>query len=217
MDDHKLIYLVHQHEELFNMMHKRYNDNHFKDKTWRTIGEELDHTGAYCKTRWFSLRDQYRRAMKNKRGKSSQSSDSKKWKYEDEMSFLLPFLQERELVFSSNHGDDGTNNCDEMEGTGSPSHAFGDAEGREWEARRRKAEKGGGVRRSSSNREPPATILMKYILKKNELRPDHIENFFSSLAATVRSLKPIRQNVVKAKIFSIVSEMELEQLMEGQA
>jgi len=53
---------------------------------------------AVCKKTWTNLRDSFRRALKKKREtKSGQAASKiKKWKFEDEMSFLLPFMQERE-------------------------------------------------------------------------------------------------------------------------
>jgi len=58
----------------------------------------LPFSATVCKKTWTSLRDSYRRVLKRKREtKSGQAaSQNKKWKFEDEMSFLLPFMQERD-------------------------------------------------------------------------------------------------------------------------
>jgi hypothetical protein len=53
--------------------------------------------GQACKNRWISLRNQLREAIKKKKTKSGQAADiQKKWKYEDCISFAIPFFKERE-------------------------------------------------------------------------------------------------------------------------
>lgn len=53
-----------------------------------------------CKKSWALLRDAFRRAIKKTRElKSGQASvPTRKWKYEDEMSFLLPFFKDRPTI-----------------------------------------------------------------------------------------------------------------------
>jgi len=45
MDDEILIEKVRQYDELYNMAHKKYCDNHHKDVVWAKIGKELNTTG----------------------------------------------------------------------------------------------------------------------------------------------------------------------------
>jgi hypothetical protein len=60
---------------------------------------------------------------------------------------------------------------------------------------------------------------MKYILeKKNEENlkeknePSAIDQFFLSMCSTVKQFSPYHQHLAKTKIFSIISEIELENL-----
>lgn len=59
--------------------------------------------------------------------------------------------------------------------------------------------------------ETPSTVLMKYILEsKKNTAPDDIEQFFAGITTTVRSF-PLRDRAIaKAKIFEIVSNMEID-------
>ncbi|CAG4954040.1 unnamed protein product [Parnassius apollo] len=58
-------------------------------------------TAAACKQRWQGLRDAYRRALNKKKGKSGQAAkDIKKWKYEEEMSFVALFFAEKKPLES---------------------------------------------------------------------------------------------------------------------
>lgn len=54
-------------------------------------------SGNECKKAWALLRDTFRRSHKKKKDtKSGQASvREKKWRYEEEMSFLLPYMKER--------------------------------------------------------------------------------------------------------------------------
>ncbi|XP_046386245.1 uncharacterized protein LOC124156009 [Ischnura elegans] len=230
MDDEKLIYLVRQHEELFNVSHKKYSDNSQKDKTWRAIGAELHQSGGACKMRWFNLRDQYRRAMKSKRVKGAHAAENKKkWKYEDEMSFLLPFLQERDAVPFLLPLDE-FNNCNDGEmGESQTMYAMEESvddvkekDDQEPPSKTQERERGTPDihrrrgRRKLLPRRSLSAVLMKYVMEKSKIasKTDQIDNFFQSVAASVRTLTPIRQNLVKSKIFTIVSEIELDQLKE---
>ncbi|KAF0703279.1 variant-silencing SET domain-containing protein-like, partial [Aphis craccivora] len=59
-----------------------------------------------CKKTWNNLRDAFRRAMKKSQTTSGQSAKYiKKWKYEEEMSFLRPHMRERDTISSLNLSD----------------------------------------------------------------------------------------------------------------
>ncbi|KAG8276269.1 hypothetical protein J6590_069021 [Homalodisca vitripennis] len=52
-----------------------------------------------CKRKWSSIRDQLRRTLQKRKTKSGQASVAfRKYKYEDILSFLVPFLGEREGI-----------------------------------------------------------------------------------------------------------------------
>lgn len=52
-----------------------------------------------CKKKWSSIRDQLRRTLQKRKTKSGQATGSiRKYKFEDVLSFLVPFLGEREGV-----------------------------------------------------------------------------------------------------------------------
>lgn len=49
-----------------------------------------------CKARWSNIRDQYRKVLNKKKTSSGQASKKiLKYKYEDQLSFLKPYFQER--------------------------------------------------------------------------------------------------------------------------
>lgn len=60
-----------------------------------------------CKKTWLNLRESHRRAMKKRKTKSGQAAPTtKKWTFEDEMSFLVPHYKERNTISSVDYDDD---------------------------------------------------------------------------------------------------------------
>jgi hypothetical protein len=66
--------------------------------------------------------------------------------------------------------------------------------------------------------ESPSSILMKYFIdsekQQKEKSHDPIDLFFESIAGIVKQFSPYYQNSCKSKIFSIVSELEMQQMLE---
>jgi hypothetical protein len=60
---------------------------------------------------------------------------------------------------------------------------------------------------------------MKYFVERDKERQaeppvDPIDAFFKSIAATVTTFSPYHQNVCKSKLFSIVSEVEMTEILQ---
>ncbi|XP_047115649.1 transcription factor Adf-1-like [Schistocerca piceifrons] len=62
----KLIELVRQNVELYDMSCKKYSDTLFKEEIWKKIGLAIGRPGSDCRLRWVSLRDQFRKVIRNK-------------------------------------------------------------------------------------------------------------------------------------------------------
>ena len=72
-------------------------------------------------------------------------------------------------------------------------------------------------RRPVKPSETASSVLMKYIMEsdKGEKSSDSVDLFFQSVAATVKTFSPYFQNMCKSKVFSIVSELEMTQILEN--
>lgn len=73
---------------------------------------------AQCKKKWTCLRDGYRKAVKKRKPKSGDPKKKfKKWKYEDVMTFMIPFFSEREQKsnLDSDESEEETNDLIEDE------------------------------------------------------------------------------------------------------
>lgn len=219
---------------------------------------------AICKKTWVSLRDSFRRALKKKREtKSGQAASKiKKWKFEDEMSFLLPFMQERDTCsnlkdVSDNDNEDEPNEDDEYDDKNNDrgddrnddrgedqNYDRGDDrnddkhddkdddvdEESHAEDKRKKKQKEINRKMVSNTRnkenrwqkqpETALAMMMKYLLDKKTAKeqvtplPSAIDTFFSSIATTVKNFSPYYQNIAKSQIFSIITDLEMKQIMQ---
>ncbi|XP_076164977.1 uncharacterized protein LOC143145465 [Ptiloglossa arizonensis] len=226
MDDEKLILLVRNRECLFNLTHKDYTDTSLKMRIWKEIGEEMGLSGVECKHRWFSLRDQYRRSVRS--SKRTVSGQNRKWRYDQEMSFLLPRLQER---------DNWSNVSEEIESEeAKPLEA-------EESVNQYKDDQSGQQRpldplfiepelNSSSSRDetvvatyrPPSMSRSKKSKAKQKDETSSISSsskhpmdaFLYGVGQTIKTFPPIYQHMAKLKIFNIVSDIEMQLLMAPQ-
>ncbi|CAG9822199.1 unnamed protein product [Phaedon cochleariae] len=93
----RLILLVNDYNELYDMSNKNYSNQNRRDNIWSEIGKKLNENGDICKKKWKTLRDAFQKAAKSMQTKSGQAATiSRKWKYWDAMSFLLPHIKGRE-------------------------------------------------------------------------------------------------------------------------
>lgn len=180
------------------------------------------------------------------------------WKYEAEMSFLLPFLVERKSTSSrpissdefSDDDDSTQNNAPQMntelenvyikresspmstEMTENVPQIYADAPKvfplnveistendvntnslptvtQEAPVTRKRNIR---LRKTLVRAETSSSVLMRYLLEKNDSRQklDETDNFFLNMASMVKKLTPYKQAVARAKVFAIISEMELD-------
>jgi hypothetical protein len=155
--------------------------------------------------------------------KSGQSASVKipKWKYADEMSFVRPYLRERDTV--TNLEFDVKGETDEEELLQAESEHDGAAEQEEQtpaSAKNKSKNKifRGTLKRPRYQPETASAVLMKYLVERDKERQteppvDPVDAFFKSIAATVKTFSPYHKNICKSKIFAIVSEVEMTEIL----
>lgn len=169
-----------------------------------------------CKKVWQNLRDSFRRVLKKRKASRDLLLDGKPkvWKYEDEMSFLIPHfttrtsrllgsvernqLQSEEEQSIDNFVED---QCTIMEQNESIQFDSSD-----------------DTKATTSCADSSAT-LVKYVLENQEryrsrLEEDDITSFFINMAKTVKTFSRYRRAEAKSKVFAIVSQLEFEQISE---
>ncbi|XP_035998120.1 uncharacterized protein LOC105939494 isoform X3 [Fundulus heteroclitus] len=96
VDEERLIVQVENNSILYDAAHPFYKDNNRKDITWAEIATMLGGTAEQCKTKWRALRDSFVKCRKKGTLPSgSAGGTTKEWKFEKNMSFLIPYLQPR--------------------------------------------------------------------------------------------------------------------------
>ncbi|CAG9583312.1 unnamed protein product [Danaus chrysippus] len=236
MDDEKLLKIVRNYEFLYNLKHPKYMDNVKKDIAWKEIAEQLKQSAVACKKRWQCLRDSYRRALNKKKGKTGEAAKNiKPWKYEEEMLFVTPFFVERKAqdyvgltsddessdIFDENSA--AINIKDNETNVSDTSYTRLADEDSEKPHTQNKNTKKKVVKRISLRRKPfpTAVLLAKLVNNQNKLAPqrghDELDRFFLSISDTVKKFSTYEQALAKQRIFSLVSEMEIEQLASSSS
>ncbi|KAJ8705140.1 hypothetical protein PYW08_012460 [Mythimna loreyi] len=202
----RLIKLVKPCKFLYDLSDPKHGDQAHRDKAWKEIAAALDVQKSECKKSWILLREGYRRTLKKHIASKLDTTYKKdrpipKWVYEDEMAFLAPHLKHKELTLSTLYKDinveENSNNAD--------NHTNQDAAEQRPAKRSRTHE---ASRRTCAN-EAYSNTLIKYILEKTTKKND-VQNFFESISSTVQSFPPHDRAVAKARVFEVISQMELE-------
>ncbi|XP_077289260.1 uncharacterized protein LOC143913394 [Arctopsyche grandis] len=95
-DEEKLILVISLYPELYDIQNENYMNGIRKNNIWKGIGKEMGVKHTICKEKWKILRDGYHRNVKRRKFKGGDGPNkNKKWKYENQMEFLRPYLQER--------------------------------------------------------------------------------------------------------------------------
>ncbi|KAJ8979672.1 hypothetical protein NQ317_001072 [Molorchus minor] len=230
---------------------RRHKSSSFKNSKIFGIKNKLSHNSAAvklksaayqtlkiwtdeCKQRWESLRSQYRKICKIRETKTGQAATKrKKWRYEDEMSFLLPYIKDKQRLSSLDPDtayNDSDTNGEELQGK--DSQHKNDFENDEAERNTSQnipigtplSDTPPSTSRIKATprkriRHPPDTAsgtLMKYIISQKQQetenpKKDHIDLVFDSITATLH-IKLFDCVVLQqmAGLFEVVSEDDEE-------
>ncbi|XP_066154782.1 uncharacterized protein [Euwallacea fornicatus] len=224
--DEKLIELVRSHEELYNFDDRRYWDNVHKNKLWKEIGEQINKRADECKKRWESLRAQYRKICRSRNTKIGQPAEKfKRWKYEEEMSFILPYTKDKDrltLVNMDLSSDDSESFTEAHNVENTPPNEVDNAQESvsilplQVNTSNLKIVKKGQRRKATGKltHQPSATSDETPEAGPKSDTKDALDHFFEGIKATVRTFSPMDQLTAKTRIFNIVSEIETEYVFQ---
>lgn len=195
-----LINLVQEKRELYDHSCKLYNDYVGKKFLWSEISECLNIkgvSGPHCKERWEQLRAQFRRNIRNKK------NDINKWRYEDQMTFLKPFIKEKSRRLLLEEEDSLCSNTF-VEGNQEMKQEL-DTSDIESVLPAKKIRLSQNTYFPNSTEENVSSQIFPDFIK-NEINP--IEGFFSLMATTVKKFDPQDQLNIKRQVFNIIMAME---------
>ncbi|KAF5299455.1 hypothetical protein FQR65_LT01035 [Abscondita terminalis] len=238
MSDEVLIESVRLYTFLYDPKDRFYHDSIRKENAWMEISKKNGIPVSECKKRWTLLRDAFRKALKGRQTKSGQSNvPIKKWKFEEIMSFMVPFFAERnqksnirieepqdtfnEIIIDTEYPDIPSNESTPLSPTtptsmsssrasSPPPRSVGSPSLPTTESRKRQKQAEPGL----------SQVLHEYLGERKQLRlekkSDHLKKFFESMEETVRTFPPIYQIEVKTKIYELVTKYEYKNLLENE-
>lgn len=183
-----------------------------------------------CKSRWYNIRDQYRKVLNKKKTTSGQAATKQlKYKYDNQLSFLKKTFQERPTITNID-----SNDSEEYDDTAyldnpgcstdmnisieSPINSNTSTPMPTQQSTLSKFAKGLGKK---NDKETASAVMMKYLIDKkskeeNDTLKHHVDVFLAGIAFTMKELDPYRVNIAKTRIFSIIQELEMDQIMNDQ-
>ncbi|KAJ2937498.1 hypothetical protein O0L34_g17543 [Tuta absoluta] len=211
MDNQKFIKCVRAHECLYDQSIREYRKNHARLTAWKKVAEEMNSTASECKKHWMKLRNAYLHAVSRRRRTDKYIS---KWRYADEMSFLLPFF-----VPKHQKQPDQASNRPKLNEVMIPSPNSANGEESDDERVSSTDESPADEAPAEPKEEASQALLMYEVLKHFE-KPEmnDVEMLFMSLAKTVNTFPKREQVLMKRKVFEVVNgrEIELLEMQEAQ-
>ncbi|XP_071083046.1 uncharacterized protein [Haliotis cracherodii] len=230
--DVALIRAIMDHPVFYDKNSWGYNDIDAKEKLWTEIAANLNLEVDACRARWKNLRDTFVKSRRKKPQfrrvgtKFVRQTRVNRWRYTDEMAFLVPYLNLRD----PEKADDAITDDTEFEITtndfkddgGQDEHGDARDGEEERETIRVASRKRGRQSNQTSARpscsfhdpdEPPEDRPTKVYHKPMLAAPqemDDIESFFFSMGQSVRNLPKHLQSRVKMRVCQVVTEAEME-------
>ncbi|CAG9569817.1 unnamed protein product [Danaus chrysippus] len=188
--DLKLLKLVKENPIIYNKKHSKYLDFDSREVVWQKIGDILNRPAQICKSRWINIRDMMRRKIRDRLRNPSHRSYN--YKYEDQLSFMMPYFTEGASNDDFNDFLQETN-CEVIPDY---SQDFGHD---------REVKPNLGFRKRQED----------YIQNDfQELNPsDPLDVFLITVGSTLRKFSPYYLNQAKSKIFQVVQDYELQQIV----
>ncbi|XP_045779714.1 uncharacterized protein LOC123877211 [Maniola jurtina] len=221
--DIKLIRAVKANPVLYDHNHEKYMDFNEREVTWQRIGDELKSSAPDCKVRWINIRDVYRRILR--KGLESGQQRPKLYKYENEISFLRPYYKDVSIQLEEFESDDrsnqGNDDCGD-EGVFESNNSDEDSseyliERKPKITRSKSSKKKRRKRFTEAIVDPMSTPTFNEPTIPIEFESsDPVDAFLLSIGATLKTFSPYHLNLAKSKIFSIVQEHDLQQIVQKE-
>ncbi|RZF41087.1 hypothetical protein LSTR_LSTR002719 [Laodelphax striatellus] len=217
-DDEELIEFVSCNDILWKLSHPDYKNNVKRDLKWKKIGVSLNKSGEHCKSRWRTIRDNFKRHRKTEC--TGQPTKKKRATYWHRLRFLDDVEDERQ-GFSYTEDRDGPTGPEDVEDVSIVEEV--DTETNEecnFPACSTQDECGKIVEKVKSNlivevmkrKEETQGQLMKTIEKlitPQVTVEEDIDIFLKSISSTIKQFTPAEKAEAKRKIFNLVSDIEI--------
>ncbi|KAJ8707319.1 hypothetical protein PYW08_010571 [Mythimna loreyi] len=224
--DIKLIRLVKENPVLYDVNHAKYMDFNTREVTWQKIGDEMKKPGNDCKVRWINIRDVHRRILK--KNVTDPVAVPRQYKYESELTFMKPFYRDVVVLSMEDEEEPQTKNWQDLV-TDSPVEEVdlrqasdNDSDApiiKKPKPRKRKAKKKKEEEPCFEEETHVITLpsFSETLPQSSELEStDSVDAFLLSIGSTLKTFSPYHLNVAKSKIFAIVQDHDLQQIVERE-
>ncbi|XP_053619007.1 uncharacterized protein LOC128680165 [Plodia interpunctella] len=221
--DLELIELVRNNEVLYDFNHPKYMDFNAREVAWQMIGDELKRPAADCKLRWINIRDVNRRILRKKL--AMPHNRGRLYKYENELAFMRPFYRDVHIQGGEFESDDKSEQ--NWNGDDNGPDDVDDQNEEEVEIPVKKEVKTPKKSRKRKKKDiyededddeddiPIAACVNEPITAAEGFDPtDPVDAFLISIGATLKTFSPYHLNLAKSKIFSVVQEHDLQQIVQ---
>ncbi|CAG9117982.1 unnamed protein product [Plutella xylostella] len=229
--DIKLINLVKDNPVLYDHNDLNYVNFNAREVVWQKIGDEMKRPASECKARWINIRDINRRIIK--KSLKNPGSVSKMYKYYNELSFMRPFYKDVMIQNSFAENEETSNNSkqdediDDDDDDDSIRQDFDDNDDESDDDKPIKRRSKVHTAKSSLKKRKKKSIeaLEKIdaqtadslVNSASDFDPtDKVDAFLLSIGATLKTFSPYHLNLAKSKIFAVVQEHELQQIVSKQ-
>ncbi|XP_053619008.1 uncharacterized protein LOC128680166 [Plodia interpunctella] len=193
--DLRLIKLVKDNPMLYDLKHMKYMDVDTKEVVWQKIGDELNRPSQMCRSRWVNMRDMMRKRVKER---VRNPSNNRPYKYEDELSFLFPYFKD----ITSSEDSKYSEYYEEETDIDMPNDMFV-----EYNKDRLLT-----MPVTNENRNESASNFEA--LSQELSATDPLDVFLITIGTTLRKFTPYYLNQAKSKIFQVVQDYELQQIVD---
>ncbi|XP_075987283.1 uncharacterized protein LOC142983951 [Anticarsia gemmatalis] len=218
--DVKLIRLVKENPVLYDFNNEKYMDFNAREVAWQKIGDELRRPATDCKLRWINIRDVHRRIIRKtlETGKRV----GRMYKYEGELVFMRSFYKDVTAPTPSfdedmdKTGDWNVVICQENEQDVQAQNS----DDSDKPVKRSKAKKRKVKKRTESceaeEQQPPSTSFNEVQTPTELDVTDPVDAFLLSIGATLKTFSAYHLNIAKSKIFAVVQEHDLQQIVQNE-
>ncbi|XP_013192561.1 uncharacterized protein LOC106136529 [Amyelois transitella] len=229
--DLDLIRLVKANEVLYDFNHPKYMDFNAREVAWQMIGDELKRPAADCKLRWINIRDVNRRILRKKL--ITPQNRGRLYKYENELTFMRPFYRDVNIQSCEFESDDKSEqNWNDDNDNGIDDTAMMD-ENNDSDEMEKPVKKEVRTKKKCSKRKKKRTYEEEDDDDEEDELPiaasinettatttegfdpaDPVDAFLISIGATLKTFTPYHLNLAKSKIFAVVQEHDLQQIVQ---
>ncbi|RVE54935.1 hypothetical protein evm_000302 [Chilo suppressalis] len=168
-----------------------------------------------CKVRWINIRDVHRRILK--KNIANPNNRSRQYKYEVQLAFMKPFYKDVAFTSSDYDNDDKSLWEEDANDLTAFTEPIEDSDDSEKPIQKLVGKKGGRKRKKKltyAEEEEKPEVSFNETASADFDPADPVDAFLLSIGATLKTFNAYHLNLAKSKIFAVVQEHDLQQIVQ---